>query len=187
MLHLVFDVNFFTIHLSWCWTVLKLIFTIAFGSIFKIIRRFSFGINFWVFWVFFSVELFTLLEAIFDDGTALLMGFFVDFLDMFEILFVFLYFFLDVAFLKLLGLFGFKGELLEFHFSFSLKIFFHLLNSFSFLGFLVFFLEQILDLILKNRGDFFLLLIMEVVFIIKLDEFVVFLDFLSIILGHGLE
>lgn len=106
---------------------------------------------------------------------------------MFEILFVFLYFLFDVALLKLLGLLGFDRELLEFHFSFSFKLFFHLLDPFSFLGFLVFFFEKILELILKNRGDFFLLLIMEVVFIIKLDEFVVVFDFLFSILGHGLE
>ena len=106
---------------------------------------------------------------------------------MLKVLFVFLYFLFDVTFLKLLGLFGFERELLEFHFSFSFKVLFHLFDSFSFLGFLVFFLEEIMDLILKNRGDFFLLLIMEVIFVVKLNQFVVFLGFLFSILGHRLE
>ncbi len=189
LFHLVFYVDLVAVHLSVCFRVLKLAFVeaFAFGSVFKIFLSFSFGVDFWGFWAFFNVELFALLETVSENGAVLLMGFFVDFFNMLKVLFVFLYFLFDVAFLKLLGLFGFERELLDFDFSFSFKVLFYLFDSFSFLGFLVFFLEEIIDLILKNRIDFFLLLIVEVIFVVKLDEFVVVLDFLFSILGHGLE
>jgi hypothetical protein len=89
-----------------------------------------------------------------------------------------------VSFLKLFGLLRLEGEVFDFHFPFDLKLFFDLFDSFFFTCLFVFFIEKVLDFVFEYRGDLFLLLIMEVVFVIEVDKFVVVFDFLFGILGH---
>ncbi len=89
-----------------------------------------------------------------------------------------------MSFLKLFGLLRLKGEVFDFHFPFDLELFFDQFDSFFFICLLVFFIEKVLDFVFEYRGDLFLLLILQVVFVIEVDKFVVVFDFLFDILGH---
>ncbi len=91
LFHLILDTEFIAFHLPWSLWMMEFAFGdwFGFGMVFEVLLGLGFSVDIGS-EAFFGVEFFAFLESVTKNWAVLLMGLFMDFLNMLKVLFVFL-------------------------------------------------------------------------------------------------